>query len=597
MLNLQARRSSTNPSAVPLRAAETARVKADGAQVEVPVRSGWASSLTRGVRGFVHRVADRARVVGRQAPVIAAVTLALSFGAAGGAMAQTAGAPLDGAAVVASQVEAPAGDATYVVRPGDNLERIAQRFGTTVDALVELNDIRYQNLIYPKQVLRLPGDARTEGPGAHTYVVKPGDSVERIAERLGISPQALLDANHLPNPDVILPDQVLAVPAQVPQSAVDAAMQRPQGSPLVEATPQREAPSTYTVRPGDFLERISRRVGVSVQRLAELNDLSPPYVIHPQQVLTLRPEASGPMVEAPRIESPRIEPAPTRPAHQTPARPTERPGEVAAPGVDTPPAVHADATVRPRPRPDDLSIVDRAAAGIAHLSAADRAVFLEAKPRVHWGMNGPNVELVQAQLTRLGYAIGTVDGDYGRLTRSAVRAFQAFNGLDADGVVGPSTWDALASADAVRMPTDGAYPVKDVYRPYTADAYRLFLRAARDEGLPLSWAIADSLHKLIDEESDGEVGRPNYTYGWRSRDPDQWASVHEELRRGRITARSSATGIGQLLLGNVEIHYPSGRAGIDVPLEEARGMLSYIEARHTNPDRAWSRYNLLHEGY
>jgi nucleoid-associated protein YgaU len=44
---------------------------------------------------------------------------------------------------------------TYVVKQGDTLFRIAQRFRTTVDRLVALNHIANPNLIFPGQVLRL----------------------------------------------------------------------------------------------------------------------------------------------------------------------------------------------------------------------------------------------------------------------------------------------------------------------------------------------------------------------------------------------------------------------------------------------------------
>jgi SLT domain-containing protein len=64
-----------------------------------------------------------------------------------------------------------------------------------------------------------------------------------------------------------------------------------------------------------------------------------------------------------------------------------------------------------------------------------------------------------------------------------------------------------------------------------------------------------------------------------------------------IRARSSASGLGQLLLANVDEHYPDGRAGIGDPLNEAAGMLSYIKKRYGNPDEAWRMYGRYHEGY
>jgi LysM repeat protein len=50
----------------------------------------------------------------------------------------------------------PGGQTTYVVRSGDTLGRIAQRFGTTVSAIAQANNIVNPNLIYPGQVLIIP---------------------------------------------------------------------------------------------------------------------------------------------------------------------------------------------------------------------------------------------------------------------------------------------------------------------------------------------------------------------------------------------------------------------------------------------------------
>jgi hypothetical protein len=48
------------------------------------------------------------------------------------------------------------GETTYVVQPGDTLWRLAQRFGTSVDDLVNLNGIQNRDLIFVDQVLAIP---------------------------------------------------------------------------------------------------------------------------------------------------------------------------------------------------------------------------------------------------------------------------------------------------------------------------------------------------------------------------------------------------------------------------------------------------------
>ena len=56
---------------------------------------------------------------------------------------------------------------------------------------------------------------------------------------------------------------------------------------------------------------------------------------------------------------------------------------------------------------------------------------------------GKPVRALQAILNARGFDCGVVDGDFGQKTDSAVREFQKANGLNADGSVGPATWEVL----------------------------------------------------------------------------------------------------------------------------------------------------------
>ncbi|MFZ5815048.1 MAG: L,D-transpeptidase family protein, partial [Bacillota bacterium] len=60
-------------------------------------------------------------------------------------------------------------------------------------------------------------------------------------------------------------------------------------------------------------------------------------------------------------------------------------------------------------------------------------------------MRGPDVRAVQAGLRAQGFYQGPLDGVFGRGTYDAVIAFQARRGLTVDGIVGPSTYNALGA--------------------------------------------------------------------------------------------------------------------------------------------------------
>ncbi len=62
------------------------------------------------------------------------------------------------------------------------------------------------------------------------------------------------------------------------------------------------------------------------------------------------------------------------------------------------------------------------------------------------GMRGENVLRVQELLQAAGHDPKKLDGIFGPETEEAVKAFQVASGVNADGLVGPKTWDQLLSA-------------------------------------------------------------------------------------------------------------------------------------------------------
>jgi peptidoglycan/xylan/chitin deacetylase (PgdA/CDA1 family)/phage tail protein X len=99
----------------------------------------------------------------------------------------------------------------YTVKPGDTLYRIANFYGVTVQAIVNANHIANPNLIYVNQVLVIPSKV-VQPPAARQYIVKSGDTLYRIASQYGVSVQAIVSANKISNPNLIYVNQVLMIP-------------------------------------------------------------------------------------------------------------------------------------------------------------------------------------------------------------------------------------------------------------------------------------------------------------------------------------------------------------------------------------------------
>lgn len=134
------------------------------------------------------------------------------------------------------------------------------------------------------------------------YRIRPGDTLSEIAARFGVTVQAIQAANGLRGTRIIAGEK-LTIPDRPGQPA--AAPAQPAGSS-----------TSYRVKPGDSLDRIARRHGVSVSALRRVNDLlGDGSLIHPGQSLVI-PGAGAPTTPAPTTPAPRS-PAPATPAPAT----------------------------------------------------------------------------------------------------------------------------------------------------------------------------------------------------------------------------------------------------------------------------------------
>lgn len=127
---------------------------------------------------------------------------------------------------------------THTVQPGENLFRIGLRYGVSWQAIMQANGLM-STTIYVGQQLVIPVEGATPAvtpapasqpesapppasslpapaPASGTYLVQRGDTLFRIANRFGLTTAQLAAVNHIYNPALIYPGQVLMIPGGAP---------------------------------------------------------------------------------------------------------------------------------------------------------------------------------------------------------------------------------------------------------------------------------------------------------------------------------------------------------------------------------------------
>jgi membrane-bound lytic murein transglycosylase D len=175
----------------------------------------------------------------------------------------------------------------YEIHSGDTLSTIARSFGTTVEAIQEVNNLP-GHFIRAGNTLMIPGGGLAGGsipnapyletaiPSSGTYRVRRGDSLWSISRRYGISLEHFITINGLRASDPLQIGQVLSLKKASGTGTV-ASAKNVSGSGTV----------SYRVRKGDNLWSIARRFGTDVPALLRANGLRSGQTIYPGEQLII----------------------------------------------------------------------------------------------------------------------------------------------------------------------------------------------------------------------------------------------------------------------------------------------------------------------
>ena len=174
-----------------------------------------------------------------------------------------------------------------IVRNGDSLSVLAERYNTDITTLKAANRLR-GNTIRAGRPLLVPvnqngNSVRTYQTTNHIpYTVQAGDSLWSIAKAHNVSIASLVKTNRIAPREVLPIGRKLNVPSAVPIPL-----------PVINGPREVTRKVAYTVRKGDSLARIAKRFGVGVSDLAKWNRLDLQKYLQPGQRLTVYVDAAN----------------------------------------------------------------------------------------------------------------------------------------------------------------------------------------------------------------------------------------------------------------------------------------------------------------
>ena len=314
---------------------------------------------------------------------------------------------------------------TYTIKSGDTLWDIAVNNGTTVDALMQDNNLS-SHLIYPGDKLNYSSSssssveklAQVKNDGYYTIAL--GDTLGTVADKFGTSVDNLVEINNLSNPHLVYVGQVIKVDGNAAPKATPAVAQ----AAPVQAAPVQAAPvarvqaapvaQTRVAAPAAQTKVAAPAAQTKVAAPAAQTKAAAPAAQTKAAAPAAQTKAAAPAAQtkavattAPATQTKAATPAPkaeTKAAAQTPAPAAQTKAATPAPKAETKAAAQTPApaaqtkAATPAPKAET-----KAAAPAAQTKAATPAPAAQTKPAATTTPSGSkNAAIYQAALAQVG---------------------------------------------------------------------------------------------------------------------------------------------------------------------------------------------------
>jgi spore germination protein len=115
--------------------------------------------------------------------------------------------------VVGQSLVVPVPGTWHVIKSGETLWSISQQYGVTINSIIQANQITNPDVLYPGTRLLIT---------SRLHVIQPGETLWQVANRYGVTVQALISENQIQNPNLIYPGLQLRIPVRKPTIEVNA---------------------------------------------------------------------------------------------------------------------------------------------------------------------------------------------------------------------------------------------------------------------------------------------------------------------------------------------------------------------------------------